>query len=281
MSLELVILSVVLPLLLDEFLQWSTVLATLLIKLSTQGLPEKLRERLQEEWLGELEAYPGKLSKLLFALDTFRAAYRIDHNLRLSGTSILAPLVVRLYDITVSLVLLILVFPNILIVFIALKLVRRGSILNRQVVVGRDGKLITCLRFRSVNPRNTNSRRAIDKPRLEMFLYKVRLGLDELPLLFNVLRGDMSYVGPRPMSPDQFAAALQKIPGYEKRLLVRPGITGLAQINPDSYYDLEKSLAYDLLYLKQYGLSTNLRVMFKTARDVLFGTTGVRVKLKK
>lgn len=269
MSLELVILSVVLPLLLDEFLQWSTVLATLLIKLSTQGLPEKLRERLQEEWLGELEAYPGKLSKLLFALDTFRAAYRIDHNLRLSGTSILAPLVVRLYDITVSLVLLILVFPNILIVFIALKLVRRGSILNRQVVVGRDGKLITCLRFRSVNPRNTNSRRAIDKPRLEMFLYKVRL--DELPLLFNVLRGDMSYVGPRPMSPDQFAAALQKIPGYEKRLLVRPGITGLAQINPDSYYNLEKSLAYDLLYLKQYGLSTNLRVMFRTARDGLFG----------
>lgn len=269
MSLQLVAISIILPLLLDEFLQWSSVLARLLIKLSTKGLPKKLRERLQEEWLGELEAYPGKLSKLLFALDTFRAAYRIDHNLRLSGTSILAPLVVRLHDILAALLLLILVFPNLLIAFMALKFVRRGPVFNRQVIVGRDGKLVTCFRFRTWAPGKNNSRRAIDKPKLEMFLRKTHL--DELPLLFNVLRGDLSYVGPRPMRPDQFAAALQKVPGYEKRLLVRPGITGLAQINPDTYYDLEKSLAYDLLYLKQYGLSTNLRVMFRTANDVLFG----------
>jgi lipopolysaccharide/colanic/teichoic acid biosynthesis glycosyltransferase len=107
--------------------------------------------------------------------------------------------------------------------------------------------------------------------------------IDELPQLWNVLRGDMSLIGPRPERPEFLPQLEKALPRYRERLLVRPGLTGLAQVRlpPDSNLDsVRRKLAHDLYYVDQVGFWLDLRILFSTLLHVLkvpYGITGVFV----
>lgn len=104
--------------------------------------------------------------------------------------------------------------------------------------------------------------------------------LDELPQIFNILKGDMSLVGPRPERPEFMKELLYTIPDYEKRLLVKPGLTGLAQVLHRSdltIQDVKKKVKYDLLYLKRGSVLSDIRIMFATA-PLMFGAESRHVK---
>jgi lipopolysaccharide/colanic/teichoic acid biosynthesis glycosyltransferase len=107
------------------------------------------------------------------------------------------------------------------------------------------------------------------------FLRKTRL--DEIPQLYNVLRGDMSFVGPRPERPEFVAHLQESIPYYSKRHCVKPGLTGWAQVNYPygaSEEDALEKLRYDLYYIKHYSLILDLLIVLETVKVVLFGKGG-------
>ena len=108
--------------------------------------------------------------------------------------------------------------------------------------------------------------------RFGRFLRKYRI--DEIPQLFNVLRGEMSFVGPRPERPELAASLQQEIPFFIERLLLQPGLTGWAQVRypyGESVYDAKRKLEYDLYYLKHMSIMFDLLIILDTVRTVLVG----------
>lgn len=191
----------------------------------------------------------------------------------------------RVFDISASLLLLLMVFPFMLLVALAIYVESgfKGPIIYRQIRVGLNGQPFEILKFRSMRTdaekdgvaqwAQSNDSRIT---RVGSFIRRTRL--DELPQLFNVLRGDMSFVGPRPERP-QFVNELAKsIEYYEMRHHVKPGITGWAQIcypYGASEDDAREKLQYDLYYLKNYSLFLDITVLLQTVQVILWGK-GVR-----
>jgi lipopolysaccharide/colanic/teichoic acid biosynthesis glycosyltransferase len=108
--------------------------------------------------------------------------------------------------------------------------------------------------------------------RVGWFLRRTRL--DELPQLFNILRGDMYFVGPRPFVPNQEEECVEKIPYYRQRWAVKPGATGWAQVNRGycaTIEDNKEKLGYDLFYIKNVSVGLDLLILFKTAKILLLG----------
>jgi sugar transferase (PEP-CTERM system associated) len=183
---------------------------------------------------------------------------------------------------TISLVLLILFLPIMLLVALAIRLDSPGPAVFLQKRVGKGGKHFTLYKFRSmyhaIDECKINPPAEEDDPRitrLGRFLRKSRL--DELPQLYNILRGDMHFVGPRPFVPDQEQELVKAIPLYNQRWNVKPGATGWAQINRGycaTLADNVEKLAYDLFYIKNRSLSLDLLIMFKTMKILLLGRGG-------
>lgn len=189
----------------------------------------------------------------------------------------------RLFDILVSLLLLFVVWPAMVLTALAIKLEEgfRGPILYRQVRVGRHWKLFNVYKFRSMRvdaEKNGAQWAQKNDPRLTHvgeFIRKVRL--DELPQIFNVLKGDMSFVGPRPERPEFVTNLTDQIPYYAERHRVKPGITGWAQVcypYGASEKDSLEKLQYDLYYIKNYTLFLDFVVILQTAHEVLWGKSG-------
>jgi sugar transferase (PEP-CTERM system associated) len=184
-----------------------------------------------------------------------------------------------IYSFVIALILLIVSAPVMLIVAVLVKLTSKGPVLYRQVRVGKDDKPFTLYKFRSMRvdaEANTGAVWATkDDPRitpLGKWLRKLRL--DELPQLFNVLRGEMSIVGPRPERPEFTRTLEEKIPFYRQRTCVKPGVTGWAQINHkygDTLEDTIKKLEYDLYYIKHLSFSLDLYIVLSTIKTVLLG----------
>jgi sugar transferase (PEP-CTERM system associated) len=172
---------------------------------------------------------------------------------------------------------LVLAAPVMLLVAIAVRLSSSGPVLYRQVRVGLNGENFTVYKFRSMRADAEASTGAVwatrDDPRVTpvgKFIRQVRL--DELPQLFNVLRGDMALVGPRPERPEFVKALSEKIPYYRQRHSVRPGITGWAQINykyGDTFEDTITKLEYDLYYIKNLSMSLDSYIILHTAKAML------------
>jgi lipopolysaccharide/colanic/teichoic acid biosynthesis glycosyltransferase len=151
--------------------------------------------------------------------------------------------------------------------------------LYSQSRVGRDGVAFRCYKFRTMQSDAEADTGPIwaadDDPRITQvgkFLRKTRM--DEIPQLLNVLRGDMSLVGPRPERPEFVAALKEKIPYYHLRHSVRPGITGWAQIlyrYGSSVEDAKEKLRYDLYYIKNTSMGLDLLIMMNTIKIVLLG----------
>jgi lipopolysaccharide/colanic/teichoic acid biosynthesis glycosyltransferase len=169
--------------------------------------------------------------------------------------------------------------PIMLIVAILVRVTSPGPVLFRQKRVGHNGAIFTMYKFRSMRQDAEEKTGAVwstkNDPRATPLGYWLRkLRLDELPQLFNVVRGDMSVVGPRPERPEFVFVLQEKIPYYGQRLCVRPGITGWAQINykyGDTIEDTIVKLEYDLYYIKNISWSLDAFIIFHTAKTMLFG----------
>ncbi len=182
-----------------------------------------------------------------------------------------------LYNFFIALAGVLITFPFMLLTALAVRLTSAGPILFRQTRVGRAGRDFTLYKFRSMY-RDAEARTGAvwatrDDPRITLVGRWIRkLRLDELPQLFNVLRGEMSIVGPRPERPEFVEVLTEQIPYYRQRLCVKPGITGWAQINHkygDTLEDTIVKLEYDLYYIKNLTFSLDLYIMFQTMKVML------------
>jgi len=185
----------------------------------------------------------------------------------------------RLFDILASSILLMVTFPVMLIAMLCIYLEDRGPVFYRQVRVGKNWQLVQVIKFRSMRTdaekegapqwAKANDDRVT---RVGRFIRKTRI--DELPQLFNVLRGNMSFVGPRPERPQFVENFSTNMPFYAERHRVKPGITGWAQIcypYGASEKDTLEKLQYDLYYVKNYSIFLDLTILFQTAEVILWG----------
>ena len=186
-------------------------------------------------------------------------------------------LVQATYNLILALIGTIIVSPIMLVVALAVKFSSKGPVLYRQTRVGLDDRLFTVYKFRSMFVDAEAQTGAVwaakDDPRvtpLGRYLRKFRL--DELPQFFNVLRGDMAIVGPRPERPEFVKTLSEQIPYYRQRHCIKPGITGWAQINyryGDTLEDTIAKLEFDLYYIKNVSLSLDAYIVFHTLKTML------------
>ncbi len=185
----------------------------------------------------------------------------------------------RFFDLVAASALLLVAWPFMLLVALCVRLESKGPILYRQTRVGQSGEGFELVKFRSM-------RVDAEQPGVAVWATKnddrtTRVGkfirltrLDELPQLFNVLRGHMSFVGPRPERPQFVDQLNQEIRYYNIRHSVKPGLTGWAQLRYPygaSVRDAEEKLKFDLFYVKNHGLVFDMMIMLQTVEVVLFG----------
>lgn len=177
----------------------------------------------------------------------------------------------RCMDIVISLVLGLLSLVLYPLVYIAIKLDDGGPIFIVQDRVGQNGGLVKIFKFRSMARNETDLSKGLSEnyvTRVGRFLRKSRI--DELPQLWNVLRGDMSLVGPRPPLPEEVDAYRDAV---NRRLHVRPGLTGLWQVSGRANLSWEESVRLDLRYVDNWSVAMDLLILWKTGRAV-FGASG-------
>ncbi|MGD0988327.1 MAG: TIGR03013 family XrtA/PEP-CTERM system glycosyltransferase [Candidatus Sulfotelmatobacter sp.] len=188
-------------------------------------------------------------------------------------------LVRRLVNFSVALVALLLALPLIPFIVLAVKLSSPGPALYRQQRVGRGGKIFYCYKFRTMRKdaeADTGATWALDNdPRITPVGRFLRVSrLDEIPQLWCVFKGDMHFVGPRPERPEFVDWLSREIPYYGVRHMVRPGITGWAQVQykyGNTLEDAREKLQYDLFYIKNASLGLDLLIMFQTLKIVVLG----------
>ena len=236
----------------------------------------KLRGIRVEDWPTFYEKLTGKI-----AVQNLRPSWLIFAD-GFARTG-LARTVKRLVDILFSLLGLCVALPLAIVTALLIKLDSSGPIFFKQERVGAQGKVFTLRKFRTMvadaeketgpvwaqhaDPRVTRLGRMLR-----------RTGMDELPQLLNVLKGDMSFVGPRPERPCFVAELQEKIPYYSQRLTVQPGVTGWAQVRYGygaTVEDAIEKLQYDLYYIKNMSLFLDLLIMLSTVHKVIFAKVAV------
>ena len=190
----------------------------------------------------------------------------------------------RAFDVLAGMCLLAVSWPFMLLTALAIKLEDGWSapVLYRQIRVGLEGRHFNVLKFRSmsIDAEQDGQARWAEKrdprvTRVGSVIRKIRF--DELPQIINVLRGDMSFVGPRPERPEFVDELNEQIPYYRERHYVKPGITGWAQLcypYGSSTHDATEKLQYDLYYVKNHSLLFDLMILLQTAEVVLWGKGG-------
>ena len=187
----------------------------------------------------------------------------------------------RLASFVLSLICILLTFPVMAAVAIAIWLDSGKPVLFRQRRVGKDGQIFTLYKFRSMKLEgNVNAAgngkaqpaTANDERFTRIGRWIRRLRVDELPQLYNILKGDMYFVGPRPFMLEEEEQLALQIPFYKQRWSVKPGVTGWAQINRPYCVSLEdniEKLSYDLFYVKNMSVGLDLLILFQTAKTLL------------
>jgi len=236
---------------------------TALLDLKLRGLSIVEATNLYEKLTGKIAVESLRPSWLIFS-EGFRKS-PITHFYK------------RLFGILLSALGLILLMPVMGLVALLIKLDSRGPILFRQKRVGENGKVFDLLKFRSMHVDAEATTGPVwakkDDCRITLvgkFIRMVRF--DELPQFINVLKGDMSFVGPRPERPHFVEQLSEKIPYYNQRHTVKPGITGWAQVRyhyGGSIDDTIEKLQYDLYYIKHMSISLDLLIIFQTVKIVL------------
>jgi sugar transferase (PEP-CTERM system associated) len=238
-----------------------------LLKLKASGVQIQDGPEYYESATGKIPLDSLRLSWLLFS-----PGFHLRAGLRLYK---------RIFSLVLGSLAILLTAPMMLLVVIAIRLDSKGPALFRQKRVGENGHLFTVYKFRSMYD---GSDKEHQRPAEEDDARVTRVGrwlrrtrLDELPQLFNIVKGDMAFVGPRPFVPEQEEEYAAKIPFYRERWLVKPGATGWAQINRGynaTMEDNREKLAYDLFYIKNVSVGLDLFILFATVKIVLLGRGG-------
>ena len=194
--------------------------------------------------------------------------------LKLDPPSDLYAIMKRGGDIVLASFVLLATFPFLISTAIVIKLTSKGSIFYTQTRVGLGGRPFKIFKFRSMISDAEASTGPVlsskNDPRITTigkFLRQTRI--DELPQLINILKGEMSFVGPRPERPEFVKQFEQELPWYKERNRVRPGVTGLAQVRGHYSSSVETKLKYDLAYLSNQSLSLDLRILARTVKTIL------------
>jgi exopolysaccharide biosynthesis polyprenyl glycosylphosphotransferase len=185
----------------------------------------------------------------------------------------------RYVDVLIALLASLIALP-LMVIAAAIILTTSGMpLLYRQTRTGENNKPFTCYKFRTMiaSAEADGAQYAqVNDPRLIPFgKYLRKYRLDELPQLWNVLKGEMSFIGPRPERPEFIQSLEQAIPYYNLRHTVKPGITGWAQVMygyGDTETDAAQKLQYDLFYVKNYSLLLDISILIKSIKVILFGT---------
>lgn len=180
----------------------------------------------------------------------------------------------RGFDVLLAVVLLVPAVPVMLLVAVAIRLTSPGAVIYRQTRVGKDGAPFTMFKFRTMHAEAERATGPVlashDDPRITGLGKLLRATrVDELPQLWNVLRGDMSFVGPRPERPEFVHDYERDIHGYAERLRVRPGLTGYAQVNGEYHTSAPTKLKYDLAYIHNRSLWLDCRILSETVKVML------------
>jgi exopolysaccharide biosynthesis polyprenyl glycosylphosphotransferase len=192
----------------------------------------------------------------------------------------------RGFDVSASAVSLIVWSPVLLFVAVVIKLSSRGPVFYRQERVGKGGRSFELIKFRTMirdAEKDTGATfSSPDDPRVTSIGRLLRRSsLDELPQLLNVLKGDMSFVGPRPERPEFVRDFLKEVAGYGERHKVKPGITGLAQVRAYYHTRAENKLKYDLAYIYNYSFSMDLLILLETLKVILSRKDRVRTVVEE
>ncbi len=185
----------------------------------------------------------------------------------------------RLMDIAISSVALILLSPLCVLVAILIKLTSKGPVIYSQTRCGRDGEDFEILKFRTMRTDAEKSTGPVWAKLKDNRITPIgnilrKSRIDEIPQFINVLKGDMSVIGPRPERPVFVGKLEQQITDYRKRLAVKPGITGLAQVYhryDEDLSDVRKKVKYDILYIKSMCFLTDMRIILSTFRVIVTG----------
>lgn len=172
----------------------------------------------------------------------------------------------RILDFLIATLLLLIIWPLLLIVAIAIKLDSKGPVLFKQIRTGKKGKEFTLYKFRSMTVNNNFYDTTIEDQVTRVGRFIRKTSLDELPQIFNIIKGEMSFIGPRPWIVD-YAKLFTK--HQRKRLEVLPGITGLAQCSGRNNLNIKDRINIDVEYVNNVSLRLDLYVFFKTIKCVL------------
>lgn len=203
---------------------------------------------------------------------------KYNYNPEYSGLTFYSKYVKRLIDIILALFLLVITLPLLSLATIAIKLDSKGPVFFKQPRVGKYGHLMMIYKLRTMilQSHDENGKKIRDRDRVTKSGRIIRkLSLDEIPQLFNILKGDMSFIGPRPLLVRYFPYYTDE---EVQRQNVLPGITGIAQVKGRSFLPWEKRFEYDLEYVKNISFLTDLTVVFETIKAVFTGagTSAVR-----
>jgi lipopolysaccharide/colanic/teichoic acid biosynthesis glycosyltransferase len=246
-------------LVLDRESQQREEIVTQAAELHSKGVRIRTLSLFYDVWLGKLPISELERISLLFDINEIhRPAYARNK---------------RILDLLIATVGMLALAVTVPIVAVVDVLGNRGPIFYSQPRVGKDGAVFTIHKFRTMHPGGSSSEwTTANDPRLGKVGRTLRrLHVDELPQMWNVLRHELSIVGPRPEQPHYVELLAKTIPFYELRHLVRPGITGWAQINYDygsSDVDALEKLQYEFFYLRHQSLSLDLRIIGRTLRTV-------------
>jgi lipopolysaccharide/colanic/teichoic acid biosynthesis glycosyltransferase len=230
-------------------------------RLHESGVRVRTLEAFSDEWLGKLPV--SALSRMALMTDIGEVHGGPYRQLK------------RLLDLAAGSVLLLVTALAVPVVMIGNAVANRGPLLFRQDRVGRNGAVFSILKFRTMTRSATVDTpwTRPDDPRITGFGRILRRShLDELPQSWNILRGDLSIVGPRPEQPGYVADLRTKLPFYDMRHVVQPGLTGWAQVKyryAATEADALEKLQYDLYYLRHQSLSLDVRILSRTARSVI------------
>lgn len=186
-------------------------------------------------------------------------------------------LIKRAFDFVASLVLIVLLSPVLLLLALLVKLSSPGPVIFKQTRVGLDGRLFTIFKYRSMRPDAEKKTGAVwatpdDQRTTPVGRFIRRWSLDELPQLFNVLRGDMSLVGPRPERPEFVEQFERRVPRYVERHRVRSGMTGWAQVNGlRGQAPIDQRTKYDVYYVENWSLALDVKILARTLVAVVAG----------
>lgn len=189
--------------------------------------------------------------------------------------SILFKIYSRILDIILSIIGLIISIPIIIVFGLLIKKEDDGPIFYKQDRLGKDGKIIFIYKLRSMkinSEKNDSLWTEKNDPRVTnigKFIRKSRI--DEIPQFFNILKGDMSMIGPRPERPNLTMEFNERIPGFINRLVIKPGLTGYAQVNGGYDISVEDKIEKDLYYIKNRNLFLDISILLKTIKVVLTG----------